>query len=107
MDVSPSAAEGGKTIQQTNRDDAIWNALNTFYAITDKTQFNMEDLVEGFASLNDVNEGDVPKRDSIVQAITGFLSTGKRHPQNGGLRSQERPGDSITNEHFHLCQKGP
>jgi len=87
MDVSPSAAEGGKTVQQTNRDDAIWNALNTFYAITDKTQFNMEDLVEGIRKhWNDVNEGDVPKRDSIVQAITGFLSTGKRHPQNGGLR---------------------
>ena len=74
-------------MQQSNRDEAIWNALNTFYAITDKTQFNMEDLVEGIRShWASVNEGEVPKRDAIVQAITGFLSTGKRHPQNGGLR---------------------
>jgi replicative DNA helicase Mcm len=87
IDVSPSAAEGGKTMQQVNRDDSIWNALNTFYAITDKSQFTMEDLVEGIRNhWSDVNEGEAPKRDAIVQAVTGFLSTGKRHPQHGGLR---------------------
>lgn len=87
MDISPSASEGGKTSQQMNRDDSIWNALNSYYGSTDKTQFTMEDLVEGVrAHWNMVNEGTAPKRDAIVQAITGFLSTGKRHSTNGGLR---------------------
>lgn len=86
MDISPSASEGGKTTQQMNRDDSIWNALNSYYGSTDKTQFTMEDLVEGVrAHWNMVNEGTAPKRDAIVQAITGFLSTGKRHSTNGGL----------------------
>ena len=87
MDISPSASEGGKTVQQSNRDEGIWNALNSYYSASDKTQFNMDDFVEGIrAHWGMVNEGDAPKRDAIVQAITGFKSTGKRHPQNGGLR---------------------
>ena len=87
MDISPSASEGGKTSQQMSRDDSIWNALNSFYSSTDKTQFTMEDLVEGVRShWNMENEGTAPKRDAIVQGITGFLSTGKRHSTNGGLR---------------------
>ena len=87
MDVAPSAAEGGKTMQQVNRDDTIWNALNSFYGASDKTQFTMEDLVEGIREhWSMVGDGEVPKRDAIVQAITGFLSTGKRHSLNGGLR---------------------
>ena len=87
MDVAPSAAEGGKTMQQANRDDTIWNALNSFYGTTDKTQFTMEDLVEGVRGhWAMVGDGEAPKRDAIVQAITGFLSTGKRHSTNGGLR---------------------
>ncbi len=87
MDISPSASEGGKTSQQMNRDEGIWNALNSFYASTDKTQFTMEDFVEGIREhWNNVNEGTAPKRDAIVQAITGFLSQGKRHNTNGGLR---------------------
>jgi len=87
MDISPSASEGGKTSQQINRDDGIWNALNSFYSSSDKTQFTMEDFVEGVREhWSMVSEGECPKRDAIVQAITGFKSTGKRHGQNGGLR---------------------
>jgi DNA replicative helicase MCM subunit Mcm2 (Cdc46/Mcm family) len=87
MDISPSASEGGKTSQQMNRDEGIWNALNSYYATTEKIQFTMEEFVEGIREhWGNVNEGTAPKRDAIVQAITGFLSTGKRHTTNGGLR---------------------
>jgi len=87
MDISPSASEGGKTSQQMNRDEGIWNALNSYYASTEKTQFTMEEFVEGIREhWGNVNEGTAPKRDAIVQAITGFLSQGKRHNTNGGLR---------------------
>ena len=87
MDISPSASEGGKTVQQSNRDEGIWNALNSYYSASDKTQFNMDDFVEGIREhWGMVNEGEAPKRDAIVTAVTGFKSTGKRHPQNGGLR---------------------
>jgi DNA replicative helicase MCM subunit Mcm2 (Cdc46/Mcm family) len=87
MDISPSASEGGLTSQQVNRDSAIWHALNTYYSITDKTQFSLEDLINGVIDCwVTVNEGTAPKRDTILQAITGFLSTGKRHTTNGGLK---------------------
>ena len=47
----------------------------------------MDDFVEGIREhWGMVNEGEAPKRDAIVTAVTGFKSTGKRHPQNGGLR---------------------
>lgn len=91
MDISPSASEGGKTVSQANRDQDIWNALNSFYSATEKTKLTMEEMVEGIkAHWNIVNEGTAPKRDAIVQAMTGFLSTGKRHAQNGGLRKSGR-----------------
>ena len=91
MDISPSASEGGKTANQANRDQDIWNALNSFYSATEKTKLTMEEMVEGIrAHWNIVNEGTAPKRDAIVQAMTGFLSTGKRHAQNGGLRKSGR-----------------
>ena len=87
MDISPSASEGGLTSQQSNRDSAVWHALNTYYSITDKTQFTMEDFVKGVEDCwQTVNDGTAPKRDTTVQAITGFLSTGRRHTTNGGLK---------------------
>jgi DNA replicative helicase MCM subunit Mcm2 (Cdc46/Mcm family) len=87
MDISPSAAEGGKTSQQAERDETIWNALNVFYAGTDKLQFTMEDLCNGITDCwATVNEGTAPKRDTLTIAITGFLSRSKRHTSHGGLK---------------------
>jgi DNA replicative helicase MCM subunit Mcm2 (Cdc46/Mcm family) len=88
IDISPSASEGGLTSQQSNRDKAVWHALNTYYSITDKTQLTLEDLINGVIDCwETVNEGSAPKFDTIKKAITSFLSTGKRHAKNGALKN--------------------
>ena len=47
----------------------------------------MEELVEGVkAHWNIVNDGTPPKRDVLVQALTGLVASSKRHTQNGGLK---------------------
>lgn len=87
MDISPSASEGGKTAQQANRDEGIWNALHSYYASTEKTKVTMGDFIEGIREhWSIVNEGPVPKEAAIRKAITAFQAHGKRHSIHGALR---------------------
>ena len=87
MDISPSASEGGKTANQNNRTQYVFDALNSFYNTSEKVKFTLEELVEGVkAHWSIVNEGTAPKRDVLVQEITALAASSKRHPQNGGLK---------------------
>ena len=86
MDISPSASEGGKTVNQANRVEDIWNALNVFYSITEKTKLSLEEIEEGISTHWDrENNGKPPNRNAILKALTHFVSLNKRHSQHGGF----------------------
>jgi DNA replicative helicase MCM subunit Mcm2 (Cdc46/Mcm family) len=82
MDISPSASEGGKTTQQMNRDEAIWNALNEYYKNTDQERLSFTDLEAGILA-NWTNE-ETPDRGAISSAITNFASKKKHHAGKEG-----------------------
>jgi DNA replicative helicase MCM subunit Mcm2 (Cdc46/Mcm family) len=82
MDISPSASEGGKTTQQMNRDEAIWNALNEYYKNTDQERLSFTDLEAGILA-NWTNE-EIPDRGAISSAVTNFASKKKHHAGKNG-----------------------
>ena len=82
MDISPSASEGGKTTQQMNRDEAIWNALNEYYKNTDQERLSFTDLEAGI--LANWTNGEIPDRGAISSAVTNFASKKKHHAGKNG-----------------------
>lgn len=93
MDESPAAAEGGKTSHQVNMNERIWNSLASMHAQLLQDTYETTEIISHVQG-----EDSSVKRDVIVTALTGFVSTGKRHQRWGGLVRVRRGVYRFDNE---------
>jgi hypothetical protein len=82
MDISPSASEGGKTVQQMNRYEETWNALIVYYDLTDKEELTLTDLEDGILR-HWYSETKKPERKDIISSLIDFAGKKRHHKTHG------------------------